>query len=303
MQNKHLHHPEDLVLEGDLSALDIFIDPDAIIGCKIDGSPAIVWGTDPATGTFFVGTKSVFNKVKIKINHSHDEIDLNHSGEVATILHSLFDNLPRTDSIIQGDFIGFGGCNRYQPNTIEYVFPQVLHENVIVAPHTQYKSETTLRGAVASPLQSKLNHTNSCRFIQPECSIHSYREDFEPICNFARQMSTLCKFEDSKGAAKIRKYINSKIRAGVLNTMKDDETAKDLDVDINLIRLWKLVLSMKIDLFMFIAEPEHVSDPDCYIDGELSFHEGYVLTSKYGSIKLVDRELFSRSNFLKGGHK
>ena len=85
--------------------------------------------------------------------------------------------------------------------------------------------------------------------------------------------------------------------------MKDDETAKDLDVDINLIRLWKLVLSMKIDLFMFIAEPEHVSDPDCYIDGELSFHEGYVLTSKYGSIKLIDRESFSRSNFLKGGYR
>ena len=43
---------------------------------KIDGCPAIVWGKI-LLGTFFVGTKSVFNKKKIKINHSHEEIDQN----------------------------------------------------------------------------------------------------------------------------------------------------------------------------------------------------------------------------------
>ena len=42
---------------------------------------------NPATGKFFVGTKSVFNKKKIKINDSHSDIDANHSGDVADILH------------------------------------------------------------------------------------------------------------------------------------------------------------------------------------------------------------------------
>ena len=55
----------------------------------MDGAPAIVWGTNPETGKFFVGTKSVFNKVKIKINETHEDIDNNHTGNVATILHCL----------------------------------------------------------------------------------------------------------------------------------------------------------------------------------------------------------------------
>ena len=68
MKNTHIEHPEDSILTGDLSVLDWFL-AESHLSVKIDGAPAIVWGTDPATGTFFVGTKSVFNKKKIKINH------------------------------------------------------------------------------------------------------------------------------------------------------------------------------------------------------------------------------------------
>ena len=108
MKNTHLQHAEDSILTGDLSVLDWFT-AESHLSVKIDGAPAIVWGTNPANGKFFVGTKSVFNKVKIKINHSHDEIEQNHSGEVAIILHACFANLPRTNRILQGDFIGIGG--------------------------------------------------------------------------------------------------------------------------------------------------------------------------------------------------
>jgi len=92
MKNTHLQHPEDSILTGDLSVLDWFL-AESDLSVKIDGSPAIVWGTNPATGNFFVGTKSVFNKVKIKINETHDDIDRNHSGVVADILHHCFDCL------------------------------------------------------------------------------------------------------------------------------------------------------------------------------------------------------------------
>ena len=84
MQNKHIEHPEDSILTGDLTVLDWF-GSGGNISAKIDGAPAIVWGRNPATGNFFVGTKSVFNKVKIKINESHEDIDKNHEGNVADI--------------------------------------------------------------------------------------------------------------------------------------------------------------------------------------------------------------------------
>ena len=79
MQNLHLQHPEDSILMGDLSALDWFT-TGGEVSVKIDGAPAIVWGTDPQTQTFFVGTKAVFNKKKLRIAHSHDEIDLHYEG-------------------------------------------------------------------------------------------------------------------------------------------------------------------------------------------------------------------------------
>ena len=88
MQNKHIEHPEDSILNGDLRVLDWFLQSDNI-SPKIDGSPAIVWGINPANGKYFVGTKSVFNKKLIKINHDHREIDRNHQGKVADILHKL----------------------------------------------------------------------------------------------------------------------------------------------------------------------------------------------------------------------
>ncbi|MFZ9350127.1 MAG: DUF6267 family protein, partial [Candidatus Fonsibacter ubiquis] len=84
MKNTHLEHPEDCILNGDLTVLDWFIEP-GNLSVKIDGAPAIVWGIDPANGEFFVGTKAVFNKKKIRIAHNHEEIDLFYQGNVADI--------------------------------------------------------------------------------------------------------------------------------------------------------------------------------------------------------------------------
>ena len=104
----HIEHPEDMVLSGELSVLNWFT-ANSHISTKIDGSPAIVWGTNPSNNKFFVGTKSVFNKKLIKINHDHRQIDENHQGKVADILHKCLDCIHPTTGIYQGDFIGFGG--------------------------------------------------------------------------------------------------------------------------------------------------------------------------------------------------
>jgi hypothetical protein len=291
VQNKHLEHPEDQILTGNLSVLDWFC-ADSTISVKIDGAPAIVWGRNPANGKFFVGTKSVFNKVKIKINHSHEEIDANHEGKVASILHACFDSLPRTNRIYQGDFIGFGGDDTYRPNTITYVFPQVITQDIIIAPHTIYSGGDDLREVSAAPLSSKLKSTKKCLFVQPEVELNPYREDLEDVCKFAKQMSTLCEFVSDRKASQIKKEINACIREQ--RVVDENEIAEKCDCDKNLIRIWKLVKSIKDDLFLFIHELDEIA---CFINGEASFHEGYVINNKFGTYKVVDRETFSHANF------
>jgi hypothetical protein len=291
MKNLHLEHPEDTILTGDLSVLDWFT-ADSTVSVKIDGSPAIVWGTNPANGKWFVGTKSVFNKVKIKINHSHEEIDQNHEGKVADILHAAFDCLPCISGVIQGDWIGTADSNTYQPNTITYKFPQVIEQDIIVAPHTAYFGGNDLRDMFSAPLLKKLKSTDRCLFVQPEASICPHREDIEDFCKFARQMSTLCTFVNDKQAKELKKIINSYIREG--KEVDEHEIAENHNVDINLMRLWRLIESIKMDLFFYIESDTNIT---CQIDGKLSDHEGYVMTNVHGTYKIVDRDEFSRLNF------
>jgi len=165
MQNKHLEHPEDTILTGDLSCLDWFT-ARGKLSVKIDGAPAIVWGTNPANGEFFVGTKAVFNKKKIRIAHNHEEVDAFYQGEVAQILHCCLDHLPRTESIIQGDFIGFGGLNEYTPNVVTYQFGDIVTQNIIIAPHTVYEANDDLRDSWALPLMVNLQSDEYVLFVQ-----------------------------------------------------------------------------------------------------------------------------------------
>ena len=295
MKNTHLQHPEDSILTGDLSALDWFLS-DGITSVKIDGAPAIVWGTDPQTGTFFVGTKSVFNKVKIKINHSHEEIDANHQGEVADILHSCFDYLPRTNRIIQGDFIGFGGDDTYCPNTVTYIFDEIIHQDIIIAPHTIYSECDDLRNAESSPLQYlPWSDTKTCKFVQPKC--WAIDEDFDEIVAFAKQMSCMCEFLTPKQSARVQKQLNACIREGIdIDDLTQDAIAYDNDIDVNVLRLWSLVKSIKDDMLFMIRN----NGPEAYIGESRCQGEGYVKSNMFGTFKFVNREVFSMTNFNQG---
>ena len=193
---------------------------------------------NPANGEFFVGTKSVFNKVKIKINHSHAEIDANHTGEVALILHACLANLPRTNRIIQGDFIGFGGDDTYTPNTITYVFDEIIEQTIIVAPHTLYTAENDLRDAIARPLDSAPSDTDTCKFVMPRC--WQIDEDFDEVIAFARQMSTTCEFLTDKQSRQVQQQLNSVIRAGLdIDDITLEALAFANQIDVNVLRLWK----------------------------------------------------------------
>lgn len=294
MKNTHIEHPEDSVLTGDLSVLDWFV-AKSNISAKIDGAPAIVWGTNPANGKFFVGTKSVFNKVKIKINHSHEEIDTNHQGKVATILHKCFDNLPFLPGIYQGDFIGFGGNDKYTPNTITYYFDEVIDAEIIIAPHTYYEAKDDLRNAVVKPYQFDLRDTEYTKWVKPDVILSDNRHTIINSCEFARQIATLCDFVDVKKATRIKKQLNKCIRNEIeLDDLLLDAIADDNNCDINVLRLWKLVESIKLQMFDYI---DRFDDVECYIGESMCDHEGYVISNEFGTYKVVNREVFSFFNF------
>ena len=290
----HIEHPEDTILTGDTSFLQS-IKGKQHLSVKIDGAPAIVWGINPASGKFFVGTKSVFNKVKIKINESHQDIDANHSGVVADILHKCFDYLPQTDGIFQGDFIGFGGYSEYTPNTITYKFDDVVTQEIIIAPHTVYTAESDLRDAIAAPMKFVITDTFYCKFVKTDAYVHtgSYierGEEFElpPVVEIIEELMQTVRFVSDKEAAQIKKNVNRSLREGYPLTDADFLGNGDL------LNLYGLMIYLKEEC---LRQCRQLNGPEAYLNGERISAEGYVMSSEFGTFKLVNRRTFSVANF------
>ena len=288
MKNLHIEHPEDSILTGDLSVLDAF-QSDNHFSVKIDGSPAIVWGTDPENGKFFVGTKSVFNKRTPKVNYSIRDIERNHPDfELNSILIRCFNCLPRIGfegRVFQGDFIGFGGYRDYKPNAISYTFAEVQNVGVVVAPHTEYKG-ATLKDMNATPLTEKLDPT---MFVQPTAWLSDLGSDIDIdlAIAFAHQIATMVDFATEKEAKQLKQDLNAYIRDG-------DEVVAEEFANYQLVRLWLLVESIKTEFLELMRDDFKC---DCWLGKEYINGEGYVMHSKHGTYKLVDRETFSYYNF------
>ena len=287
MKNTHLEHPEDSILSGDLTVLDWFIS-NSDMSVKMDGKPAIVWGTDPATDTKFVGTKSVFNKKKIKIAHSHQEIDDLYDGEVATILHDCFTYLPQYEGIVQGDFLGWGqGEDTVTPNTVTYVFPELIDQTIIVAPHTLYATDDAMKDAytINDMVDMEMfDDTENVKFVQPGC--WAVDKDFSDVIGFARQMAQLVDFASESEAASLKIALNKCIREG--REIDPDEFNNS-----RLISYWFLVKSIKEDMLKLCRN----NGPRTYLGNRQCMGEGYVRTNEFGMFKLVNREVFSHANF------
>ena len=132
-------------------------------------------------------------------------------------------------------------------------------------------------------------------WFQPYSTIQDNTEDIKNRCIFARQIATLCEFPNVKQIATIKKQLNSCIRNDIeLDDITLEALASDNKCDVNVLRLWKLVASIKIDLLLLI-NTDH--DVECYIEEERCGHEGYVLSNEFGIFKVVNRYGFSRANF------
>ena len=291
MKNLHLEHPEDMILEGNVKVFDALYET-AHLSLKMDGAPAVVFGTHPENGKFFVGTKSVFNKKKDMICYTIEDIfkkyDRKTHYSLIRVLIKCILYLPKVDGIIQADFIGMGGSNIYRPNTLEYHFPEIVKEKIILAPHTFYKTNTTLLDAVAKPLVTHLTDNENVRWIQP--TVDRVFEGQEP----PKVDTDKVTFLTAKEAKIAKTAINQLIKDDV--ELSDYNLFEILGCN-HLVNLYQLILEIKQELMdSFIV----YGSPKCYVDGIEIKGEGFVMTTKYGIIKLVDRKEFAYANFNNG---
>ena len=291
MKNLHLEHPEDMILEGNVKVFDALYET-AHLSLKIDGAPAVVFGTHPENGKFFVGTKSVFNKKKDMICYSVEDVfkkyDRQTHDSLIRVLVNCLLYLPKIDGIIQADFIGVGGSNIYRPNTLEYHFPEIVTEKIILAPHTKYTTDSTLLECVAKPLVTHLIDTKDVKWIQP--TVDRVFDGAEP----PKINTDNVKFLTAKEAKEAKIAINKLIKDGV--ELSDYNLFEILGCN-HLANLYQLLIEIKEELIdTFIV----YDSPKCYVEGIQIKGEGFVMTTKYGMIKLIDRPEFAYANFNNG---
>ena len=148
----HLEHIEDIIItdgfEGGKAVIEYFrgllltlkgTSSEAMsVSVKWDGAPAVVCGTNPDNGRFFVGTKSVFNPGTPKINYTKRDIAKNHgTEELGQKLLKCLVHLKKLNiqGVVQGDLLytdeditrkNIGGKPHltFTPNQITYAVPE-----------------------------------------------------------------------------------------------------------------------------------------------------------------------------------
>ena len=172
----HLEHIEDVILydgfEGGKRVVDYFrgllitlqgTSSEAVaVSVKWDGAPAVVCGTHPETGKFFVATKSAFAQ-NAKVNYTKKDIAKNHGTEdlgqklLKCLVHLKKLNI---QGVVQGDLLftdeditrkNIANLPHitFTPNTITYAVPedsdlgrQIDRAKVGIIFHTTYTGET-----------------------------------------------------------------------------------------------------------------------------------------------------------------
>ena len=191
-QLKHLEHLEDEMLnygvEGCEAAVSFLKELRKMLGhqestgfmqTKWDGAPSVICGTDPASGMFFVGTKSVFAKTQPKLCFVDQQIDEWYEGDLARKLkYALkYFSLLGINGVIQGDLLftddtikkeTINGEQLYtfRPNTITYGIP-INHDigkkagraKIGVVFHTHYVGNDlpTMQAMAGAPVRSYAN--------------------------------------------------------------------------------------------------------------------------------------------------
>ena len=172
----HLEHIEDIIItdgfDGGKAVIEYFrgllltlkgTSSEAVsVSVKWDGAPAVVCGTHPETGKFFVATKSAFAQ-NAKVNYTKKDIANNHgTDELGQKLLKCLVHLQKLNiqGVVQGDLLftdddltrkNIGGKPHitFTPNTITYAVPEsseigkrIDAAKVGIIFHTTYNGET-----------------------------------------------------------------------------------------------------------------------------------------------------------------
>ena len=252
--NTHLTHLEELVLTKGpagykmarafllelLKTLKGNTDSSIQTSVKWDGAPAIFAGINPENGRFFVGTKSIFNKVP-KINYTEEDVLRNHGhapGLVDKLVKALR-YLPPLGirNILQGDFmfddemietVSIDGEPHYtfKPNTILYAVPvdsdlgqQIGRSKFGIVFHTTYDSldSGATFGADVSTLRRVPGVWFDDAFFTDDTGVVTLTEEEEAqVVRLVREADTVNENIDYSDLPLdlLNIYINSEIKSG-----------------------------------------------------------------------------------------
>jgi cytidyltransferase-like protein len=252
--NTHLTHLEELILtqgESGYSMARAFLlellqtlkgnsESQIQTSVKWDGAPAIFAGINPENGQFFVGTKSIFNKVP-KINYTVEDVRQNHGHAPGLVdkLSKALKYLPQLGikNILQGDFMFDDGMldiidvdgephYRFKPNTIVYAVPvnsdigrEIGQSKFGIVFHTTYDSLDS--GARFGADVSGLNRPpgvwfDDAFFTDDTGTVTLTEEEESQVVSLVRESDSLNEKINYEGLplALLNIYINSEIKTG-----------------------------------------------------------------------------------------
>jgi hypothetical protein len=342
---------------------------------KWDGSPAIICGTDPADGKFFVGTKAVFSKGEPKLCKSAKNIEqwYGDQPELAEILASALKYLSKLNigGVVQGDLMFTPGkvstvnvndedCYVFTPNTITYAVPvnsnlgqRIAGAQLGIIFHTTYSGADTVGDMTASFGVNVTGFTQTKAVWFDDATYKDYTgiASLTPTENTkiekylvatARTMQKIGPqrfdiiLQDKEFARMVKPFINKQIRAGShaieptqflqqFTAHYNDEMMKGVDDPtsrvaqnrvakiktkeqwiadnsnnlVGILATYKRVIELKDMLLRKLQQVEGIGTFQKTNDGyKVTAPEGFVaIGHNGGAVKLVDRLVFSRTNF------
>ena len=226
---KHLEHIEDEMLnygtEGCEAAVRFMKELVKMLGgaassgsiqTKWDGAPSVVCGTDPSSGKFFVGNKSVFNKDEPKICFTDSDIEFYYSDKPG-LAEKLYASLKYfkplgIDGVVQGDLMFTEGDQKYETvegeklitfraNTITYGIPEdhelgkaVGKAKIGVVFHTHYTGSDL--ESMSAKAGAHVESSKDCVCIQNDTPIQDVgmnASDFKKFEGNVQIIEQMCK--------------------------------------------------------------------------------------------------------------
>ena len=284
--NTHLEHIEDRVLdEGSAGAREALYaikgaheflrgnsDNSYNVTVKWDGAPAVIFGTNPENGRFFVGSKSVFN-VNPKINYTKEDCYANHPSGLAEKLAEALKYLSKLNvkGVLQGDLMYTPGDLKsavidgekmitFHPNAIVYAVPEntdlakrIRASKIGIVIHTTYSGGKKLSD------------------MKP-----SFGADARPYQNSRDVWIQDAYFKDESGTSTFTKRESQQLEKIIANAEASYNAGKGFMDEFS--KMDKFVAELKIYINSQVRARQNITDPGKYVHGYIKFFADRYIT-------------------------